>query len=197
MKHMDLDDLTDYDILSDESNKEGKVKSILSKLKSPFKPKPKPMESLPAAPEPITPKKNITDLAIEQAIKKLDKEKAFTKPLPPAPSTLTAPNLSDVDDVVHVEITPHALLPEYQTPVPKPSFFSRIFKRKPKQEIPQEVKQQTKYRTVDASIQMFAFLIGTVGVMLVYHEIPTHPYMIIGIIGIAVSAGIITGINRW
>jgi hypothetical protein len=213
MKHYELEEF------HDQIHKPGKIERLKSILRGESKP------DEPIAPEPPRKTRTIAELALEQAKKKLAAEKEKERALsqdqnrttiePPRPTvpiqtqTVPIPRASNPipDDALYEESPTYILQPKTvaSAPMPEPKKkglvrLTGIFKRKPKvpkQVVPQEVKQHARYRLVDSGILLFAFLAGTVSIILVYHELPTHPYLIIGIAGIAVSVGIITGINRW
>lgn len=204
MKHYELEDTVEE---PDDTAKPTKLKGFMSRFHTKKEPEPE-KEPLPSAP-PKT--KNISELAAEQARKKLvmdrERERALSQVDRPQP-------LRSDDDLFEPDPAPRPVVPEPQ-PIPQPepeplpvkkkglARIANLFKRKPKQPkpvkvpVPQEVRQRSIYKSVDTAILLFAFLVGAVSVILVYREIPTHPYLIIGIAGIAVSVGIITGINRW
>lgn len=49
---------------------------------------------------------------------------------------------------------------------------------------------------ISAALMAVAFMVGMVGVNIVYNQLPTYPMVTVGIVAIAVSAGIVTSMAR-
>jgi hypothetical protein len=64
------------------------------------------------------------------------------------------------------------------------------------QAIPAVATPSKLNKFINVAITAFAFIIGMVGVNIVYNQLPTYPMVTVGIVAIAVSAGIVTNMAR-
>jgi hypothetical protein len=70
------------------------------------------------------------------------------------------------------------------------------------QQVPQVIQQVVAQPTsraakfLNVAITAFAFVVGMVGVNIVYNQLPTYPMVTVGIVAIAISAGIVTNMAR-
>jgi hypothetical protein len=64
------------------------------------------------------------------------------------------------------------------------------------QSIPVVAAPTKMQKFINAALMAVAFLVGMVGVNIVYNQLPTYPMVTVGIVAIAVSAGIVTSMAR-
>lgn len=105
------------------------------------------------------------------------------------------------------------LIDDEESFMPQESLMSRIrnniisFFKKFKPKIPEkktsieiaaeQVANRPRIIVKDKLILSMALLVGMIGAVIIYNQMPTHVMVVVGIICICFSFSVITGISRW
>jgi hypothetical protein len=90
------------------------------------------------------------------------------------------------------------------TKEPLPKLIEKAMARTPERPVITEelalpilvpVTKKPWVRFANTIIGIIALLVGAYGVMVLYNQLPTYPMLVVGIVAIAASSGVITGIT--